>query len=100
MEALGVITREGLQATSDVWGNVDFVDDQGYNDANDLTKQLATRLDSEGLVTELATAEHTRLFYDYWQLPMYNLEFSLIDVPLEVLEAQRTAAYRNEIGEY
>ena len=27
LEALGVLTRAGLQATSDVWGNVDFVEE-------------------------------------------------------------------------
>ncbi len=100
LEALGVLTRDGLQATSDVWGSIDFVDEQGHSDAIDLARQLVARLDSEGLVTELATEEHARLFYDYWQLPMYNLEFGLINVPLEELEAQREAAYWNEIGEY
>ncbi|MCH2495422.1 MAG: hypothetical protein MK104_00270 [Erythrobacter sp.] len=100
LEALGVLTRAGLKATSDVWGNVDFVEEEGPVEARKLTKQLGARLDSEGLVTDLATEQHARLFYNHWQLPMYNLKFDLIDVPLERLEAQREAAFWNEVGEY
>ena len=99
-EALGVLTRAGLQATSDVWGNVDFVEEEGPVEARELTQQLGARLDSEGLVTDLATEQHARLFYNHWQLPMYNLKFDLIDVSLERLEAQREAAFWNEVGEY
>lgn len=100
LEALGVFTRDGLRASSDVWGSIDFVDERGHCDAIALAKQLFARLNSQRLVTELATDEHTRLFYKSWQIPMYNLEFDLIDVTLEQLEAQRDAAYWNEIGGY
>ena len=51
LEALGVLTREGLQATSDVWGTIDFVEDEGPAEARELTKQLGARLESEGLVS-------------------------------------------------
>ena len=100
LEVLGVMTRAGLQATSDIWGNVDFVKDEGPVEARELSKQLGARLDSEGLVTDVATEQHARLFYNHWQLPMYNLKFDLIDVPLERLEAQRKAAFWNEVGDY
>ena len=100
LEVLGVMTRAGLQATSDIWGNVDFVKDEGPVEARELSKQLGARLDSEGLVTDVATEQHARLFYNHWQLPMYNLKFDLVDVPLERLEAQREAAFWNEVGEY
>lgn len=99
LDALGVLTRAGLQATSDIWGSVDFVKEEGPVEARELTKQLSAHLDSEGLVTDRATEHHARLFYNHWQLPMYNLKFDLIDVPLERLEAQRQAAFWNEVGD-
>jgi len=40
LEVLGVMTRAGLQATSDIWGNVDFVKDEGPVEARELSKQL------------------------------------------------------------
>lgn len=99
LKALGVLTRAGLQATSDVWGTIDFVKDEGPAEARELTKQHGVRLDSEGLVTEDASDEHVRLLFDYWQLPMYSLEFGVINVPLERLEAQREATLWNEVGD-
>ena len=45
LEVLGVMTRAGLQATSDIWGNVDFVKDEGPVEARELSKQLGARLD-------------------------------------------------------
>lgn len=100
LEALGVLTRPGLQATSDVWGSVDFVSSEGPTEQQELAEQLGSRLNTEGLVSERATDEHARLFFDFWQLPMYNLEFDLISVPLEQLEAQREAALWQEVGGY
>lgn len=98
LSAIGVFTRTGLQATADVWGAVDFVDTQGYSTALDLTRQLAARLDAEGLVAEEVRDSDRHAFYNLWQLPMYNLDFSKIDVPLEQLEAEREAAYWAEVG--
>ena len=49
-------------------------------------------------MTEAATENHAHAFYNIWQLPMYNLDFSKLDVPLEDLEAAREAAYWTEVG--
>jgi hypothetical protein len=98
LSALGVFTRAGLQATADTWGAVDFVDNQGYSEARDLTRQLATRLEADGLVSGEARDSDGHSFYNLWQLPMYNLDFTKIEVPLEQLEAEREAAYWAEVG--
>jgi hypothetical protein len=98
LNALGIFTRPGLQATSDVWGKLDFHGQQSHSDARELADQLARRLDTEGLVSEAATDADVRLFYDFWQLPMYNLNFEMIDMPLEELSAARDAAFWNEVG--
>lgn len=100
IDSLGMFTRAGLQATSEIWGSVDFVGDEGSAEARDLTKQLFARLDSHGLITADASDEHLRLFFNYWQLPMYNVNFDKIDVPFENLEAQRDTAFWNEVGDY
>lgn len=98
LSAFGVFTRAGLQATSEIWDAVDFVDGQGCSESRALTRQLAMRLDAEKLVTEVATDSHGHAFYNLWQLPMYNLDFTKIEVPLEQLEAEREAAYWAEVG--
>ena len=98
LSAIGVFTRAGLQATADTWGAVDFVDNQGYSEARDLTRQLATRLEADGLVSGEARDSDGHSFYNLWQLPMYNLDFTKIEVPLEQLEAEREAAYWAEVG--
>jgi hypothetical protein len=100
LEALGVLTHSGLQAPSEVWSSVDFVNDEGPVEARELTKQLAARLDSEGLISDCGTEQHARLLFNHWQLPMYNMDFDLIHVPLEQLEAERDAAFWNEVGGY
>ena len=96
--ALGVFSRAGLQALNEIWGKVDFRDQEGPETNRELTKSFAGRLDAEVLVTDSATDEHVRTFYHFWQLPMYNLEFDMLQVPLEDLVAQRDAAFWNEVG--
>ncbi|WP_313538537.1 hypothetical protein [Sphingomonas sp.] len=97
LDALGIFSRAGLEATSDIWGTVDFLANEHSGHVRDLTGQLAKRLDAEGLVTETA-ANHARWFHHYWQMPMYNLDFTLIPASLDRLRADREAAYWSEVG--
>lgn len=62
LEAIGVFSRSGLQATNDIWRDVDFVANEHSGHVRDLTGRLAERLDAEGLVTAAATSEHARWF--------------------------------------
>jgi hypothetical protein len=50
------------------------------------------------LVTEACTDDDVRIFYHSWQIPMYNLDFSMISVSLEELKAARDAAFWPEVG--
>lgn len=100
LSALGVFTRAGLQATAEIWDEVDFMDTQGWSETRQLRSRLAARLDAEKLVQDEATKDHAHAFYNLWQFPMYNIEFSKIDVPLERLRAEREAAYWAEVGDY
>ena len=96
--ALGVFSLPGLKALHEIWGDVDFCHSEGPEADLELTRALAERLDAQGLVTEAATDEHVQAFYHHWQLPMYNLKFGVIDVPLEELKARQEAAYWSEVG--
>lgn len=98
LDAVGVISRAGLQATSEIWGAVDFLSNEHSGHVRDLTGQLATRLEAEKLVHQTATHEHARWFRHYWQMPMYNLDFALIPASLDQLKADREAAYWSEVG--
>jgi hypothetical protein len=98
LSAIGVFTPAGVRAVSEIWGTVDFQDSEGPEIARELTGALGARLHAEGLVTEAATDSHARSFHHHWQMPMYNLEFSLLPVSMEELNADRDAALWQEIG--
>jgi hypothetical protein len=62
-------------------------------------EQLLTRLHTEGLMLETAEKEHVGTLYQDWQIPMYNLEFSLIPVSREELEAEQEREYWSMAGD-
>lgn len=98
LHAVGVFSRAGLEATSEIWSTVDFLAKEHNGHVRKLTTRLAERLDAEGLVSETATNEHVRWFNQHWQMPMYNLDFALLPASLEQLQAEREAAYWAEVG--
>lgn len=89
MEQVGMFTPKGLKAVSDIWGRLEYRDREDHHDGAKLTEQMLTRLHSEGLILATAKDEDVGVLYHDWQIPMYNLEFSLIQVPLEELEAEQ-----------
>jgi hypothetical protein len=100
LSALGIFTHKGLDATAEVWGQLEFRDTETRADAERLTEQLLKRLIAEGLPSGAATQDDADVLYRSWQMPMYRLDFSLVDVPLSELVAQREANIRAEIGDY
>jgi len=98
MATTGMFTHKGVRIINEVWGALDFVDVQQFDDGRRLTGEMFDRLDAARLITDAATDEHYRVLYNNWQMPMYALEFSEIAVPLEELEARREAALWSEIG--
>jgi hypothetical protein len=100
LSALGVFSHKGLQATANIWDDVTFSDKQNYSHSQILTEQLLTRLIEEKLPTESAKQEHVAWIYNCWQMPMYNIDFSLIPVPLDELQQQRDAMFYAEVGYY
>jgi len=54
---------------------------------------LEPRLDEEKLILDTAEDRHVGTLYNEWQIPMYNLDFSIIPVTLEELQAEQEREY-------
>ncbi len=89
MAACGIFTVAGLKATSEIWGQVEFLEKETLQDAERLTQQLIARLISEGWPRGHATQDHIDALYRLWPLPMYNVDLKEIPVSLEELEAEQ-----------
>ncbi len=98
MEQLGLFTPKGLLATSEIWGSLEYRDKENSHDGEKLTAKLLARVHAARLI--LDTAQHARVetLYRQWQIPMYNLDFSLIPVTLAELEAQQEQEYWSMVG--
>jgi hypothetical protein len=64
-----------------------------------LTEKLLTRVHVEGLILDTAQDTHVTTLYREWQIPMYNLDFSLIPVTLAELEAEQEQEYWSMVGD-
>jgi hypothetical protein len=92
LEAFGVFTIEGLKIMAEVWGKHDVEGEVGgVTLTRDLYLKLAKRLETAGLIREHATREHEHDLINNWQLPMYNMDFSMESARLEELRDQREA---------
>jgi hypothetical protein len=99
MEQVGMFTPAGLKAVSDIWGSLEYREKEDHHDGRKLTEQLLTRLHAEDLILDTANAEHAGTLYNEWQIPMYNLEFSLIPVSLDELEAEQEREFWSMVGD-
>ncbi|MET4072632.1 hypothetical protein ABID58_007461 [Bradyrhizobium sp. S3.2.6] len=99
MEQVGMFATAGLKAVSAIWGSLEYREKEDHHDGKKLTEQLLTRLHAEGLILDTANAEHAGTLYNEWQIPMYNLEFSLISVSLEELEAEQEREFWSMVGD-
>jgi len=100
LATLGVYSEQGLRAVADIWGQLEFKDAENLEDAHRLTYAMLERLIRENLPAEEATDDHVQSVYRHWQMPMYNLDFSLINVPRADLEEERERAFWAEAGYY
>ena len=89
MEQVGMFTPEGLKAVSEIWGSLEYKDREDHHDGAKLTEQMLKRFHTEGLMLATARDDDVGVLYNDWQIPMCNLDFSLIQVPLEELEAEQ-----------
>lgn len=98
LQKFGVFTRQGLNLTAKAWNAVDFRQDENHEDAKQLTYKMANALEKAGLITEDATEDQLGTLYHEWQLPMYRMDFSAIEVSLEELQDERDRNLWSEIG--
>ena len=98
MEQVGMFTVKGLQATSEIWGSLEYVDKEDHHAGDKLTEQLLCRLFEESLILDTAEQSDATTLYQTWQIPMYNLDFSLIPVTLEELQAAQEREYWSMVG--
>ena len=102
MSTLGMFSPQGLMVTSEVWGQIAFTKNEDCGDARHLTHQLLEQLvDQKTSIHRSKSKRCHHTLYNNWQLPMYDFEFSLIDVSMAQLqeEQERILVFRNWIGE-
>lgn len=98
MQLAGMFDRKGVEIVHGVWGKVDFVDHQGFQEQRKLTQAMLQQLSDAGLISDALADAHGHALYNNWQIPMYALDFRETEIPLEDLEARREAALWNEVG--
>ena len=99
MSALGIFTHRGLEATSEIWGQVTFTTTETSVGAERLTRQLLKRLYEEELPSPEATQEHAEVLISNWQVPMYDLDLRPINVPVEKLRKEQEQMLWAEVGD-
>ncbi len=98
MAKLGIFSLQGLKATSEVWDKVEFAGPRHHSDAMELVRELVDRLVREGLPREGSVDPYMQTLLDFWQLPMYNLDFKRIPISMEQLLAEREGAVASLSG--
>ena len=98
MSVLGLFSLKGLNATSEIWEQMTFLSVEGAADALHFTRQLVNRLVVEEVPTEAASEENVKTLINLWQLPMYDFDFGLIEVPLDELKDEQERILFSEIG--
>lgn len=98
MSRLGMFTRQGVELTAEIWGTVEFNEQECFHEANELKWKLLTELIDQELPTDGAKQEDVNLLLRSWQLPMYHLDFELIKVSLEDLQNEQEAIFWGQVG--
>ncbi|MGD0193123.1 MAG: hypothetical protein ABSD74_20495 [Rhizomicrobium sp.] len=93
LSAVGALTLGGVKILSEVWGATPVLPETGWEITRDNYQPLVERLDAAGLITDRASQDHVNLLADTWQMPMYEMDFAQIQVPLEDLMSEREAQY-------
>lgn len=88
LERAGALSVDGARILSGVWNAVDFVMSTDWSETRTLIRQTLTALNAAGLLAADFTEDDSRVLYD-WQLPMYHIDFRMIDVPLEELRREQ-----------
>ena len=98
MSAVGLFTLEGLEATSEIWGQTTFTELKSSADNRHLVKRLLQKLQDKYLLTDAFTQSHFNILVNTWKIPMYDFDFSLINVSKRKLKEIQNRKLATEIG--
>ena len=98
MSALGMFSLEGVRTISEIWSTTTFSSYEDPQMALSLTRRLLNRLIEKNIPTQSATNEHIKTLYDLWQLPMYDFDLELINIPLAELKEEQKRILFTEMG--
>lgn len=86
---MGAFRPEGATVLAETWGAVDFYDQQGFEESEQLTKEMLQRLDEKKLIEPTLTDKDVRMLYGAWQFPMYNLDLRPVKAGRDELDRER-----------
>lgn len=86
---LGACSPAGLEIISRVWSKEYFEMTSTVAIAKQLTEETLAALIEARLPLESATNAHVQALYRSWPLPMYNVDFRLIQVDVATLRAEQ-----------
>ena len=98
LSSVGAFSRKGLDIMSSVWGKVEFKKTESWEDTEKLTCDMPVSFEKAELIPDHAKEEQVfRHLYEYWQLPMYNIDFGKIPVSLEDLTNEQEGILAREM---
>lgn len=92
----GAFSRTGLDLISKIWSQLDFHDKEDWADAKNLSYEMLRAFETTGLISESASQVQAAALYNDWQMPMYRMDFSSIEVSLEELQEERDRNLESE----
>lgn len=84
---VGIASKKALGVVAEVWQAEDLTDDFGAMEGCELNREVLQKMADRGLLDEKPGAYP--LIIGNWQLPMYDLELSRIDVKRADLDEER-----------
>jgi hypothetical protein len=98
LSSSGALTRRGLEVMGETWSHTAVTDEAGFNQNRFTVGAFTERLVATGLASA-ATLDQLGILRHHWQVPMYDLDFAELAVPIEDLKAEREALMRAEFGD-
>jgi len=95
LSTVGALSHDGIRVIADVWGQEEFDLPKTFADGERLTELMLRRIIDLGLPSGSATDKDVSQIYR-WQMPMYHLDLSPIDVPMDELQRRRDVIVPDE----
>lgn len=72
---LGAFTLNGLENMHAIWEKVDFSGEIDLYIKHELEYEMVKKFINQGITSERDTQNDVYVLYDYWQIPMYQINF-------------------------